>query len=83
MPKVRPLTEEGRWAEHEERVAEQCILAMRKNKVSQTDLANFLHVSGPAISMQLGGVNKLSLDTVLAVIYLTGEEPNKIMNLRR
>lgn len=83
MPRVRPLTEEERWSENEERVAEQCILAMRRKNITQIQIASFLNLTPSAISRQFCGDSKLSLDTVLAVIYLTGEEPNKIINLRR
>lgn len=80
MPRVRPLTQEARWQSRDEYVANKCVCLMYSYGVKQKEIASLLGVTEGAISHQFKK-KKLTLETVLAVVQLTGADANKIMRV--
>lgn len=71
MPRTIPLTAEGKITDAKKQLANKCRQLMFENEIEYKQIAGLLGITPQAISYQFkhGG---LRLETVLAVVYLTG-----------
>lgn len=71
MPRTIPLTAEGKITDVKKQLANNCRQLMFENEIEYKQIAGLLGITPQALSYQFrrGG---LKLETVLAVVYLTG-----------
>lgn len=80
MPRVIPLTDEGKIMYQKEKVSQECLRLMLDNNISRTKLAAALGITPQAVSRQLKS-KSVRLETVLAVIYMSHTEGADIASM--
>lgn len=83
MPAVA-LTAQQKFIRQREKMSEECDVLLLRKKISHSKVANFIGISPQAVNQQFRD-RKVTVETVMAVFYLTdadADEIKKIMKMK-
>jgi predicted transcriptional regulator len=81
MPAVA-LTPQQKFLRQRRRMSEECDVLLFRKKLSHTQVAEFMGITPQAVNQQFRD-HKVTVDTAMAVFYLTDAKPEDIANIMK